>query len=74
MRQILILGGGSGGGVAANRLVKNLKGEDVDRSPYHDFMPSFPWVALGFKALQMDRKLAELRAFRNASLEGMGPS
>lgn len=52
--KILILGGGSGGLVAANKLAKALRGTDheitlVDRSPYHYFMPSFPWVALGYK-------------------------
>ncbi len=55
--KVLILGGGSGGLVAANKLAKALRldrGSDhevtlVDRSPYHYFMPSFPWVALGFK-------------------------
>ncbi|MCF6191810.1 MAG: FAD-dependent oxidoreductase [Candidatus Hydrothermae bacterium] len=51
---ILILGGGSGGLVAANKLAKALRGRGhtitvVDRSPYHYFQPSFPWVALGFK-------------------------
>ncbi len=52
--RILVLGGGSGGVVVANKLVKNLRGVDaeitlVDRSPYHYFMPSFPWVAFGYK-------------------------
>lgn len=56
--KVLILGGGSGGLVAANKLAKALRlssnGGDhevilVDKSPYHYFMPSFPWVALGFK-------------------------
>ncbi len=53
--KVLILGGGSGGLVAANKLAKALRREGdheitlVDRSPYHYFMPSFPWVALGFK-------------------------
>ena len=67
MTRILILGGGSGGVVAANRLVKNLKGEEVeitlvDRSPYHYFMPSFPWVALGYKELdQVRRPLKNLK-------------
>ena len=52
--KILILGGGSGGLVTANKLAKALRNTDheitlVDRSPYHYFMPSFPWVALGYK-------------------------
>lgn len=51
--KILILGGGSGGLVAANKLAKTLKDSAeitlIDKNPYHEFMPSYPWVALGFK-------------------------
>ncbi len=51
--KILILGGGSGGLVSANKLAKILKDKAeiilVDKNPYHEFMPSYPWVALGFK-------------------------
>ncbi len=51
--RILILGGGSGGLVSANKLAKIFKDKAeitlVDRNPYHEFMPSYPWVALGYK-------------------------
>jgi sulfide:quinone oxidoreductase len=53
MARIMILGGGSGGLVVANKLARGLRGTSheillVDRSPYHYFMPSFhgwPWVS-----------------------------
>jgi len=61
MARILILGGGSGGLVVAHKLARGLRGTDheillVDRSPYHYFMPSFPWVALGFKEPEQVRR------------------
>lgn len=61
MARIVILGGGSGGLVVANKLARGLRGTDheillVDRSPYHYFMPSFPWVALGFKEPEQVRR------------------
>lgn len=61
MAKILILGGGTGGLVVANKLARGLRGTDheitlVDRSPYHYFMPSFPWVALGFKEPEQVRR------------------
>ncbi len=61
MARIVILGGGSGGLVVANKLARGLRGTPheillVDRSPYHYFMPSFPWVALGFKEPEQVRR------------------
>ena len=51
--RILILGGGSGGLVSANKLAKIFKDQAeitlIDRNPYHEFMPSYPWVAMGYK-------------------------
>ncbi len=52
-KRILILGGGAGGIVAANNLVKHLKGRKdveitlVDKTGYHLFYPSLLWVMTG---------------------------
>ncbi len=57
---VLILGGGSGGLVAANK-IKKLLGNQVevtliDRSEYHYFLPGLPWVALGMRELDDIRR------------------
>lgn len=62
--KILVLGGGSGGLVAANKLVKVL-GDRVsvtviDRNPYHEFMPAYPWVAMGIRSPEQIRRPLEL--------------
>jgi len=53
VKDILILGGGPGGLVAANTLAKELSGKAritlVDRSPYHTFLPSLLWVMTGHR-------------------------
>lgn len=50
-KTVLILGGGTGGLVAANRLRRMLSKEHevilVDRSPLYSFAPAFTWVMLG---------------------------
>ncbi|MEE9284581.1 MAG: FAD-dependent oxidoreductase, partial [Dehalococcoidia bacterium] len=50
-KSVVILGGGVGGVVAANRLRRMLPREHrivlVDRTPWHSFAPSFVWVATG---------------------------
>ena len=50
-KTVLILGGGTGGVVASNRLRRMLGKEHrvvlVDRSPLYTFAPSYPWVMLG---------------------------
>ncbi|MEM1873023.1 MAG: FAD/NAD(P)-binding oxidoreductase, partial [Acidilobaceae archaeon] len=50
-KKVLILGGGAGGVVAANILASKLRGEAeitlVDKSSYHVFQPSQPWVMMG---------------------------
>ena len=50
-KTILILGGGIGGQVAANRLTSLLKGRHrivlVDKGQSFAFPPSFPWVVVG---------------------------
>lgn len=49
--KVLILGGGAGGAVAANRLAKWGKGQlditVIDKSEYHDLQPSYLWVMVG---------------------------
>ena len=49
--RVLILGGGAGGAVAANRLMKWGKGQIevtlIDKSEYHEFRPSYLWVMVG---------------------------
>jgi len=50
-KTIVVLGGGVGGLVVANRLRRMLDREHrivlVDRSPWHSFAPSFTWVVTG---------------------------
>jgi len=50
-KTVLILGGGNGGLVAANRIRRMLPQEHrvvlVDRSPLYSFAPSYLWVMLG---------------------------
>ena len=63
--KVLVLGGGSGGLVAANK-VKRLLGREVevtlvDKNAYHEFMPAYPWVAFGMREPeQVRRPLANL--------------
>lgn len=52
MKRVLILGGGSGGAVAASRLGKWGRPDEfevvlVDRSSWHEYRPSYLWVATG---------------------------
>ncbi len=52
MKRVLILGGGSGGAVAAKRLARwSREGELevvlIDRSRWHEFRPSYLWVMTG---------------------------
>ncbi len=64
---VLILGGGVGGLVAANRLRKALPEPHrivlVDREPSYTFAPSLLWVMTGARsAEQITRPLARLEA------------
>ncbi len=80
--KVLVLGGGSGGLVAANK-VKGLLGREVevtliDRSDYHYFLPGLPWVAFGMREVDdIRRPLAnvEKRGIRyvKAEVEAIEP-
>ncbi len=64
-RTVLILGGGVGGVVAANRLRRLLPRADrvvlVDREPLHLFQPSLLWLAVGMRRPErIQRPLARL--------------
>ena len=64
-KTVLILGGGSGGLVAAHRLRRMLAKEHrvvlVDRSPQYSFAPSYTWVMLGKRdGRQITRDLRSL--------------
>lgn len=81
--KVLVLGGGSGGLVAANK-VKKLLGDRVevtlvDRNTHHEFMPAYPWVALGMREPeQIRRPLANLEKrgirYLQATVEGLDPA
>lgn len=52
MKRVVILGGGSGGAVAASRLAKWSNPDEfevvlVDRSPWHEYRPSYLWLMTG---------------------------
>lgn len=69
-RQIVILGGGVGGLVAARQLRKRLSDQDriivVDREPSTVFAPSLPWIVSGARrATDVQRPL--LRLLRGAA-------
>ena len=64
--RILILGGGTGGAVAARRLSQWAKPGEVevtlvDQSPWHEYRPSYLWVMTGRREPdEVRRPLAEL--------------
>ena len=65
-KSVVVLGGGVGGIVAANKVRKKLGREHkvflVDRRTQHEFSPSFLWLMLGWrKPNQIVRNLAKLR-------------
>src|SRR3990170_4446118 len=64
-KSVVVLGGGVGGIVAANKVRKKLGREHkvflVDRRTQHEFSPSFLWLMLGWrKPNQIVRNLAKL--------------
>jgi len=60
MKQILILGGGIGGLVAANKLLKKLGKEHkiilIDKNDKHIYAPSFLWLMLGRRNVEKIQK------------------
>lgn len=76
MKKILILGGGAGGAILASRLARKLGGEAevtvIDKSPYHEFRPSYLWVATGYREpdhVRRPLKLLERKGVRYVNEE-----
>ncbi len=59
-KKVLILGGGSGGVITANKLVEILGDQVdvtvVDRNAEHTFIAAYPWVAFGLREVQQIRR------------------
>jgi sulfide:quinone oxidoreductase len=68
---VVVLGGGVGGVVAANRLRRLLGREHriiiVDRSPWHSFAPSYLWVTVGQR--DPSRITRDLRSLARKGIE-----
>jgi len=64
MKQILILGGGTGGLVATNKLSKKLKGRYeiilIDKNSKHIYAPSFLWLMIGKRKAEDIQKSLQL--------------
>lgn len=82
-KTIIILGGGFGGVVTANRLNRHLKGGAdvvlIDRETRHIFSPSFLWLMLGLRepeGICKDLKPLERKGIRyvNAEIKGINLS
>ena len=61
MKRVVILGGGSGGAVAAKRLGRwaregELEVVLIDRSPWHEYRPSYLWVMTGKRTPEQVRR------------------
>ncbi len=59
-KKVLILGGGSGGVITANKL-KEILGDGVeitvvDKNAEHTFIAAYPWVGFGFRELEQIRR------------------
>jgi len=65
-KKVLVLGGGSGGVITANKL-KEIMGDQVDitvidKNAEHTFIAAYPWVAFGYRELnQIRRPLVSLQ-------------
>jgi sulfide:quinone oxidoreductase len=68
---VVVVGGGTGGIVAANRLRRRLRAEDrvvlVERDPVYRFAPSFLWVLTGER--RPERISVELGRLRRRGIE-----
>jgi len=68
---VVVLGGGTGGIVAAHRLRRELAAEErvvvVEREPIYRFAPSFLWVLTGER--RPEQISADLRRFRRRGIE-----
>jgi sulfide:quinone oxidoreductase len=69
MKRVVILGGGSGGAVAAKRLARwSREGEFevvlVDRNPFHEYRPSYLWVMTGKREPDQVRRRLSILADR----------
>jgi sulfide:quinone oxidoreductase len=68
---VVVLGGGTGGLVAARRLRRHLESSDrvvlVERDPTHRFAPSFLWVMTG--ARRPEQVTADVRRLRRRGIE-----
>ena len=68
---VVVLGGGTGGIVAAHRLRRQLAAEDrvvvVERDPVYRFAPSFLWVLTGER--RPEQISADLRRLRRRGIE-----
>ena len=83
MKEIVVLGGGAGGAIAASRLSKMLKDKAsitiIDKNPYHEFRPSYLWVAMGIREpneIRRELRLLENKGikFVNSNVESINPS
>ncbi|ARS91011.1 NAD(P)/FAD-dependent oxidoreductase [Natrarchaeobaculum aegyptiacum] len=78
---VVVLGGGAGGLMTANRLSRKLDHVDVtvvDRSEYHYYQPSYYLIPFGYKEPDQQRRpitdlLREGITFRQATVEGVDP-
>ena len=72
---VVVLGGGTGGIVAAHRLRRELAAEDrvivVEREPVYRFAPSFLWVLTGER--RPEQVSAELGRLRRRGIELVAP-
>jgi len=70
-RTVVVLGGGTGGLVAARSLRRRLDSTDrvvvIDRSPTYQFAPSFLWVMTGTR--RSEQVSADRRRLRRAGIE-----
>ncbi|MBI2237159.1 MAG: NAD(P)/FAD-dependent oxidoreductase, partial [Actinobacteria bacterium] len=70
-RTVVVMGGGTGGLVAARELRRRLDASDrvvlIDRSPTYSFAPSFLWVMTG--ARRPAQVTADLRRLRRKGIE-----